>query len=194
MCVHRRKRAGSARAYSCSLDAVGYGTVALNHIEYDTVGANSCQINPLQLPAEKAAGKSSIFQSSGAPVPLQQVTRLTAVLEDIAACHALAQGNHIVESYDVVAVQPESQQASRLALMRSPQGFPAVQAFQYACERAWVDVVSFDLSKRIPFFLQPQYVDKAIKRGVMLELAYSAALRDGVARRYFMSNAMALIR
>jgi ribonuclease P/MRP protein subunit RPP1 len=116
----------------------------------------------------------------------------------MAACHALvllplfvlvdmlshmllrlvqAEGNRIVESYEIIAVQPESQ-----------------QVFQYVCEKAWVDIISFDLSKRLPFFLAPQSIDKAMKRGLMLEINYTATLREGVARRYFMSNAMALIR
>ena len=58
-----------------------------------------------------------------------------------------------------------------------------------ACTALDVDVITFDMARRLPFRLRPGPLQAAVARGVHLEICYSAALRDEIARRNFFSNA-----
>ena len=58
-----------------------------------------------------------------------------------------------------------------------------------ACTALDVDVIAFDLARRLPFRLRPAALSAAVKRGVALELCYAPALRDEAARRNLFGNA-----
>ncbi len=58
-----------------------------------------------------------------------------------------------------------------------------------ACTTLVVDMITFDMARRLPFRLRPGPLQAAVKRGLHLELCYSAALRDETSRRNFFSNA-----
>ena len=53
-----------------------------------------------------------------------------------------------------------------------------------------VDIIAFDLSKRLPFRLKPALLQAAVKRGLHLEICYAAALREEGARRSCFANAL----
>eukprot|EP00741_Cyanophora_paradoxa_P023535 tig00021589_g22737.t1 len=109
-----------------------------------------------------------------APVLL---TRITVVVDQPADVYQLNPGNQAVRSYDLVAVRPTSE-----------------KAFQLACASADVDIISLDMSARLPFTLRHQIVSQAIDRGVFFEITTAPALKDATARRYVISNAIALFR
>ncbi|KAG0005137.1 hypothetical protein BGZ65_011883 [Modicella reniformis] len=69
-------------------------------------------------------------------------------------------GNPAISSYDIVAVQPTSE-----------------NPFQAACGTFEIDIISLDMSARLPFYLKHSTVGLAVERGVYFELCYSAAIR-----------------
>jgi ribonuclease P/MRP protein subunit RPP1 len=56
------------------------------------------------------------------------------------------------------------------------------------------DLISLDCSTRLPFPLKHKTVGMALKRGILFELSYSAAINDVAARRHMLQNAAALVR
>jgi len=65
-----------------------------------------------------------------------------------------------VSSYDILAVQPTNE-----------------KTFQAACGTFEVDIISLDLSARLPFNLKLPTVGLAVDRGIYFELCYGAAIR-----------------
>lgn len=59
-----------------------------------------------------------------------------------------------------------------------------------ACTSLDVDIITFDLSKRLPFRLKPALLQAAVKRGLHLEICYAAALREEGSRRSCFANAL----
>ena len=53
-----------------------------------------------------------------------------------------------------------------------------------------VDIIAFDLSRRLPFRLKPALLQAAVKRGLHLEICYAAALREEGSRRSCFANAL----
>mgnify|MGYP002385107606 FL=1 len=94
------------------------------------------------------------------------LTRLTVVLEDQNQVHSIT-SNAIVNSYDLVAVQPATEKLLH-------QACTAMES---------IDIISLDLSRRLPFQLKFSIVGVAIERGVMFEVLYtplqSMRLLDG---------------
>ena len=58
------------------------------------------------------------------------------------------------------------------------------------CSSLNVDIITFDLSKRLPFRLKPALLQEAVNRGIHLEICYAAAIRDEGARRTCFTNAL----
>ena len=58
------------------------------------------------------------------------------------------------------------------------------------CSSLNVDIITFDLSKRLPFRLKPATLQEAVRRGIHLEICYAAAIRDEGARRTCFANAL----
>ncbi|KAL1208557.1 Protein GAMETOPHYTE DEFECTIVE 1 [Cardamine amara subsp. amara] len=108
--------------------------------------------------------------------PFRQYTRLTIHVESNAQCQGLNSGNPILKSYDIVAVRPMNQ-----------------NAFDYACEKAEVDIISIDFSDKMPFRLKHPMVKAAIQRGIYFEIKYSDLLMDAQTRRQVISNAKLLV-
>ncbi len=63
-----------------------------------------------------------------------------------------------------------------------------------ACVSLECDLITLDMSQRLPFKLRPQHLQAAVQRGVHFEVLYSCALRDPMSRRHLFSNAQALTR
>ncbi|XP_007016578.2 PREDICTED: uncharacterized protein LOC18590785 isoform X2 [Theobroma cacao] len=108
--------------------------------------------------------------------PFRQYTRLTVCVDTASQSQALNSGNPILKTYDIVAVRPLNQ-----------------NAFDNACEKAEVDIISIDFSDKVPFRLKLPMVKAAIKRGVYFEITYSGLIVDVQLRRQMISNAKLLV-
>ncbi|KAF9902184.1 hypothetical protein EC991_005197 [Linnemannia zychae] len=110
-------------------------------------------------------------------VNLKQYSRLTLVVDDISQNYGLNTNNPSIAAYDILAVNPTNE-----------------KLFQAACGTFEVDIISLDMSARLPFYLKHSTVGLAVERGIYFELCYGAAIRDATARRNLISNAQSLIR
>ena len=63
-----------------------------------------------------------------------------------------------------------------------------------ACTSLECDLITLDMTQRLPFKLRPQHLQAAVSRGIHFELLYSTVLRDPTSRRHMFSNAQALTR
>jgi ribonuclease P/MRP protein subunit RPP1 len=73
------------------------------------------------------------------------------------------------------------------------QPSPSIWLLQ-ACSSLDVDIISLDLSQRLPFRLRPGMLKTALSRGLVFEVCYSGAVVDEDARKLFTSNLQVLIR
>lgn len=125
-------------------------------------------------PAESS--QPLLWQGAGAQ-RLVQHTRLTVVASEPAHCAQLAAAGDITRTYDILAVQAASE-----------------RVFASACTTLDVDIISFDLARRLPFRLRVPTVRAALARGITFELCYSPALREPNSRRQLFANALAVVR
>lgn len=140
-----------------------------------------CTLRPvdaaaLQSAAAGPAEPSQQLLSQGAE-RLVQLTRLTVVADAPAHCARLAAAGDVTRSYDILAVQAASE-----------------RVFTSACTTLDVDIISFDLARRLPFRLRVPAVRAALARGISFELCYSPALREPNSRRQLFANALAVVR
>ena len=142
-----------------------------------------CSLRPLDDAALRTAAAGPVESSqpllslgTGAP-RLAQLTRLTVVASEPAHCAQLAAAGDATRSYDILAVQAASE-----------------RVFASACTTLDVDIISFDLARRLPFRLRVPAVRAALARGVTFELCYAPALREPNSRRQLFANALAVVR
>lgn len=62
------------------------------------------------------------------------------------------------------------------------------------CGHVDADIVSLDLSGRLPFRIKNGPINLAVSRGMVFEIRYSPAIRDQNARRNLIANAAALAK
>lgn len=111
---------------------------------------------------------------------LRYYTRVTLVLDEPSQNYGLTFKNAVVRSFDVVAVQPQSE-----------------KLFQMACQSMDIDVISFDVhsADRLPFALKHGFVREAVERGVFFELPLGALFTALDKKRMMaLANAMAVCR
>ncbi len=149
-----------------TLQRLGYGAVALNKVVHGRLPRTPC-----------AFGRVPYKMDDGSEGTLRQYTRLTVVLEDPQQNYGINSSNEIVRSYDIIAVQPENE-----------------KMFAIACTSLDVDIISLDLSVRIPFPIKAGYMRQAIERGLSFEFAYGPLVGDGTFRRNAIGNARMLLR
>lgn len=68
------------------------------------------------------------------------------------------------------------------------------QLFEDCCRRLNIDLISLDLTERVPFRMSLPAVAAAIGRGVHFEICYAPALGDSATRRNIVANAQQLLR
>eukprot|EP01135_Chromosphaera_perkinsii_P008011 Nk52_evm83s1073 gene=Nk52_evmTU83s1073 len=117
----------------------------------------------------------SVLKSRGRK--FTQLSRLTMELQDSSQTFGLHTNNQVLGTYDLVAVVPGNE-----------------KVFQMVCSTLDVDIISFDFSRRIPFYFKMPPVGLAIERGLYFEITYSASIRDSSARRNLFHNAASLLR
>ncbi|CAK4033418.1 hypothetical protein D0865_15242 [Lecanosticta acicola] len=109
------------------------------------------------------------------PPKLTVLRRVTLVLTE---AHQNARLAALAKEYDILAVRPTDE-----------------RTLQLACGSIDCDIISLDLTQRLPFFFKYKTLSEAIKSGKKLELCYSQGLLgDGQSRRNLISNATQLIR
>ena len=113
---------------------------------------------------------------SNAPKSLTLLTRLNIALSDPSQNYRLA---NLAQSYSLIALRP----ANEKCLLN-------------ACNSMDCDLISLDLSVRLPYHFKMKTLAAAIARGLRFEICYGPGVTGSgmEARRNLIGNAMALIR
>ncbi|XP_052228609.1 ribonuclease P protein subunit p30-like isoform X2 [Dreissena polymorpha] len=104
----------------------------------------------------------------------RQLTRISATLADVQ--HNFVMSTDIVQQYDLVAVQPTTD-----------------KTFYQACTALNVDIITLDVTEKLPFKLKRTTINAAVQRGIKFEFQYSPAIRDSTLRKYFIANAQQFV-
>jgi len=108
---------------------------------------------------------------------LVQLNRLNIPIEDTNLAQEAMNSTAVLNSYDILAVQPQSE-----------------RAFAFACNSLDIDIISLDLSKRLSYRFKPDLIKAALQRGVHFEILYAPLLREPGSRRQMFANAQSLAR
>ena len=128
-------------------------------------------------PASPSSVSAPGTSKQGNAYSLTQLTRINLPIEDTNIAQEAISNTSVLQSYDLIAVQPLSE-----------------RAFAFACTSLDVDVISVDLSKRLPYRFRPDLIKTAIQRGLHFEILYAPVLRDQTSRSQSFTNAQALAR
>ncbi|KAL0232656.1 hypothetical protein GEMRC1_011403 [Eukaryota sp. GEM-RC1] len=107
---------------------------------------------------------SSFYQAQADslhPHPVKIYSRITISLESRNHLHFFNTASSGLRKFDIVAVEPRTEDAFRLA-----------------CGDLEVDVISLDFSQRLPFFIKHTQVKLALSRGICFEIKYYPLLFD----------------
>lgn len=115
--------------------------------------------------------------AEAATLHLRQLTRLSATFDDLADAQALSIGNEIVRQFDIIAASPGN-----------------AKVFSHLCKTADIDIISLDLTRRLPFQLNKKLIDEAIARGICFELCYSVILGSSACRKEMLSSSRTLVQ
>lgn len=105
------------------------------------------------------------------------LNRLTVVLDSLKNLDALKVKLGRLRQYDILAVTPTD-----------------AHTFQYACEKLDIDLISIDTSVELSFQLKSNFVQTAIRRGILFELQYSTSFLNCSSKKVFLSAVMAVVR
>ena len=123
----------------------------------------------------KLPATPEIIKLPTAPRGMNLLTRLTLTISDPSQNHRLAS---LQSSYSLIALRPTTE-----------------KALQLCCSSLECDIISLDLSTRLPFILKFKTVSSALQRGVRFEICYSPGIAGGSdARRNLITGATSLIR
>ena len=155
--------------YISTLVNLGYETIAVNRT-----------VSP-EVKGKKVPGPPNLTNLPGLEdlkrisPKLKLLSRITVIIEDQQQVRFIP--GETVQSYDIVSVQPKYE-----------------KLFQQICQAVECDVISFDMTSRLPFYIKHPQVNSAIERGVSFEILYAPAIRDEGLRKHTITNALELIR
>ncbi|KAL7666123.1 Uncharacterized protein ABC855_g1717 [[Candida] zeylanoides] len=171
-----------------TLYVLGYTNIAINFNVKENVRLPYGQphtINPIPI--------AELRTHFGHFANLRLFSRVTLQISDPAQCQGLAKIQNI---FDIIAIQPCTEKALQLATTNLD-----------------IDLISLNLSNRLPFFLKHKTIGAAVEKGIKFEVCYSsvisgpagylvASANDNMslsttallARKVFFSNVMQLIR
>jgi len=155
----------------------GYDVVAVNHTVPGKLTAKDTNSIPKIESADITDVKAQGVLKSTNRKTLKQLSRLTVVVENASINSFLHQNNPIVQSYDILAVQPMNE-----------------KALQLCCGSIDCDIISLDFSGKLPFRVKHGPVSLAISKGAYFEITYSAAIQDLQARRNLIANVYSLVK
>ncbi|DAZ98102.1 TPA: hypothetical protein N0F65_005264 [Lagenidium giganteum] len=175
------------------LQRLGYRCVAINALfASDQKPKPARDLRDLPVTANEKTGKGSskkakmytamqpaalqIASGGAATEPVKRLRRVTLKIDDMGVAQSLG-SNAALKDYDLIAVEAGT-----------------AKVFQFLCEQADIDIITFDVTNRLPFTLKRPWLDAAIKRQIFFEITYTPCLGDSAGRRYFFSNASNLVR
>lgn len=125
-----------------------------------------------KLPSTLPSVPTSTFKK---PANLILLSRLTLTISDTSQNHRLSS---LQSQYDLLVLRPTND-----------------KSFQLCCTSLECDLISLDLSQRLPFILKFKTVSAAMQRGIRFEICYSPGIGGGTdAKRNVISGATSLIR
>lgn len=133
-----------------TLYTFGYTHIAINFTVNETVKIPISQpnlINPIKIDEIR-----SHFNDEKYP-RFFIFTRLTLVVTDPSRCQNLSK---LSNKFDIIAVQPTTERSLQLAVSNLD-----------------IDLISINMSSRLPFFLKHKPMGNAIERGIKFEITYS---------------------
>lgn len=161
---------------------LGWDCVAWNNLANGRVSANISKpvegiaLEPIQRRA--ASALRSLVTSSTATSDIRQLNRITVTVDDVIDAQSLTVGNAILNSFDIVAARPGN-----------------MKVMAYLCKTAEIDIITLDLTHRLPFAANKKLLDEAIKRGIFIEILYSPIIGSSSgARLEVFSNTRILIQ
>lgn len=130
------------------------------------------------LASKQAAHDRSIYTSKPMVISsFRQLSRITLVLDDLADAQTLHINNLALHAYDIIAACPGNQ-----------------KIFQYLCQTADIDIISFDFHHRLNFSINKKLLDAAVKRGIHFEISYSGLLQSPGTRREMLSSSQLIVQ
>ena len=140
----------------------------LNELEYSVMALSVSITGKLPATPEQ-------IQLPEPPRGMTLLTRLTLTISDPSQNHRLAS---LQSSYNLIALRPTTD-----------------KALQLCCGSLECDIISLDLSSRLPFVLKFKTVASALQRGVRFEICYSPGITGGSdSRRNLITGSTSLIR
>lgn len=156
---------GKVKEVLSTLHVLGYTHVALN---FTVNHSDKFPPNPNPMQIEQRFGE--LMKSTG----LKIYSRITLIIDDPSKGQSIAK---LSQHFDVVAALPITERGVTLATTNLD-----------------VDLLTFHYNQRLPCFLKHKTLCSTVKRGVKLEIVYSAALRDLQSRRQFVNNVRNVVR
>ncbi|KAK3621376.1 RNA-binding RNA processing protein rpp1 [Elasticomyces elasticus] len=145
----------------------------INELGYNVVALNHSIAG--KLPAQISCAIPDPLPFKDLPPKLEIRRRVTLTLTESYQNARLAE---LARAYNILAVRPIDE-----------------RTLQLACGSLDCDIISLDLTQRLPFYFKFKMLSEAVKSGKRLELCYSqGVLGDSSARRNLISNATQLIR
>ncbi|TPX46251.1 hypothetical protein SeMB42_g02864 [Synchytrium endobioticum] len=167
---------GAAHNVAQSARKLGYHGIAYNVVMPLKTALNKpCDIKIIDTASSLVALTTHLKSST--PSQFHQLTRLTVIADESAINIHLTSNNQNLLSYDLISVIPTTE-----------------KMLSHACSNYECDIISLDMSVRMPFYLKPSTLNMAVQRGVFFEIGYGSAVRDTTARRNLIGNAANLIR
>ena len=145
----------------------------LHELGYNTIALNHTRTG--KLPAVLDCPIPDPLPFTSIPPNLTIFRRCTLVLTD---SHSNARLAELSKNYDIFAVRPIDERTLSLA-----------------CTSLDCDIISLDLTQRLPFWFKHRMLSEAVKSGKKFEISYAQGIQgDGTTRRNLISNATQLIR
>jgi len=142
---------------------------------------NKNQFVPIDLnkikPKKSANANLLVVENKKPNGRLKQLSRLTFAIADESHLRILNLAPNITNTYDLLAVRPTTE-----------------SGFKVACTKAEVDIISLDLTQRLPFSLKFNMISVAVSRGLCFEIDLAGCFGSSSVRRNVLSNAISLVR
>eukprot|EP00049_Salpingoeca_infusionum_P009237 m.153088 g.153088 ORF g.153088 m.153088 type:complete len:348 (+) comp14280_c0_seq5:22-1065(+) len=164
-------------AASCIKQLIKYGYTGAAITE-QVSGKVKGTLNPKPLPFESAASLFSDTKLKQRAKGFKILRRVTVLLTDQREGYTLSGGSlNSFKKFDIVAVQPSTE-----------------KLLSQCVDKLDVDIVSLELTRRLPFYIKTAHFRQAKDRGVVFEVQYAPAIEDDSARRHTISNGQGLVR